>query len=208
MKTQVLMKRPLFGQEIRQQSDTGFFSITDLVKAGNMFRLANGLPSFSLAMFLKTASFEEFKRTLEERYGKVYYAKRGRNAETWAHPLIFIDIALAIDPKLKLEVYEWIYDNLLKHRNESGDSYKLMNGYLYDLHRNHRTYPEYAIRVANYIKKVCKVTDWQQATEEQLKMRDDIHLSIASFCEALSNADQAVIRGVNFVLNKSKKQLN
>jgi len=40
MKTEVIMRRELFGQPISQQSKTEFFSATDLVYAENMWRVA------------------------------------------------------------------------------------------------------------------------------------------------------------------------
>ena len=49
MKTQVLMKRELFGCEITQQSKTEFFSATELVSAGNKWRASNGLINFNLS---------------------------------------------------------------------------------------------------------------------------------------------------------------
>ena len=101
MKTHVLMKRELFGCEISQQSKTEFFSATELVKAGNKWRRENDLTDFNLAQFLKGNSFNEFKSELESKYGAVISTSRGRNASTWVHPILFIDIALAINPKLK-----------------------------------------------------------------------------------------------------------
>lgn len=46
--------------------------------------------------------------------------------------LLFLDLALAINPKLKVEVYEWLFDKLLEYRNDSGDSFKEMTGALYN----------------------------------------------------------------------------
>ena len=54
MKTEVIMKRELFGSEISQQSKSGFFSATDLVKVGNKWRYENGLSTFNLSLFLKS----------------------------------------------------------------------------------------------------------------------------------------------------------
>jgi hypothetical protein len=131
MKTQVVMKRELFGCEISQQSKTEFFSATELVNAGNKWRLANGHKVFNLSQYMVSKSFLEFKEELEKKYGNTVSSSRGRSSNTWVHPLLFIDIALAINPKLKIEVYEWLFDNLIKYRNNSGDSYKAMSAAIY-----------------------------------------------------------------------------
>ena len=196
METQVIMKRELFGCQISQQSKTEFFSATELVNAGNKWRLSNGYKEFNLSQYLKSNSFVEFKKELESKYGNVLSSSRGRNSNTWVHPLLFIDIALAINPKLKIEVYEWLFDNLIRFRNDSGDSYKEMSAAIYVRFTNKRDFPNYIQRVANYIKSQLKVDDWQKATEEQLRKRDLIHNSIRLLCNVLNDTDQAVRIGV------------
>lgn len=197
MTTQVIMKRELFGSEIRQQSKTEFFSATDLVNAGNKWRRDNKLNDFNLYQYLKSKSTVEFIKELEKKYEqKVLISSKGRNGSTWVHPLLFIDIALAINPKLKIEVYEWIFDNLIKFRNDSGDSYKEMAAALYIRYNNKREFPTYLSKVAMYIKSQVGVEDWQTATEEQLKKRDKIHDSIKLLCNVLQDTNQAVKLGV------------
>ena len=150
MKTQVVMKRELFGCEISQQSKTERFSATELAKAGNKWRRANGMSDFNLSQYLKSKSFIEFHDELEKKYGNVLSKSRGAGSNTWVHPLLFIDIALAINPKLKVEVYEWLFDNLIKFRNDSGDSYKEMSAALYIRYSNKRDFPNYIQKVANF----------------------------------------------------------
>lgn len=204
MQTQVVMKRELFGCEISQQSKSEFFSATELVNAGNKWRISNGYKDFNLSQYLNSKSFIEFKNELEKKYGDVISSSRGRNSNTWVHPLLFIDIALAINPKLKIEVYEWLFDNLIRFRNDSGDSYKQMSAAIYAKYTNKREFPNYIQKVANYIKSELKVDDWQKATEEQLKKRDIIHNSIRLLCNVLNNTDQAVRLGIkeNLEINK------
>lgn len=197
MKTQVLMKRKLFGAEIQQQSKSGFFNATDLVKIGNKWRDSRSLPNFNFSAFLNNAKTKEFIEELHNKYNIVIDRGRGKNSKTWVHPLLFIDIALAINPKLKVEVYEWLFDSLIKYRNDSGDSYKEMSAAIYQRAQNKREFPNYIIRVANYIRKACGVEDWQTATEEQLRLRDKIHLSVKSLTNVLTNTDDAVRMGVN-----------
>ena len=91
-----------------------------------------------------SAGKNEFITELEESIdGKAKISGRGRGNHTWVHPYLFIDLALAINPKLKLEVYRWIQDYLLKYRNKSGDSYKRMTGALYERASNKSKFSDF-----------------------------------------------------------------
>lgn len=192
MKTEVLMKRELFGHEITQKSKSEFFSATDLVKFGNKWRLINGMNMFNLSQYLNQKQTGEFIDELNNKYSNCLIKGRGRSSHTWVHPLLFIDIALAINPKLKIEVYEWLFDNLIKYRNDSGDSYREMSSALYSRFNNNKEFPKYISKVANYIKDSLKVKDWQTANELQLKKRNLIHRSIKTLSNVLTDTNQIV----------------
>jgi hypothetical protein len=192
MKTAVVMERALFGGVISQNSKTGMFSATDLVKIGNKWRIANDLPVFTMKSWLATKGTKEFMAELESKYGKIKSSARGKGTHTWVHPLLFIDMALAISPKLKIETYEWLFDELIKNRNDSGDSYKLMCGTLFARTTQKTKFNHYVMDVARKIKLACNVDDWNTATQEQLKKRDKIHNNIALLAEVLNNNDEAV----------------
>ena len=40
------------------------------------------------------------------------------------HPLLFIDFAMWINPAFKYDVLKFVYDEMIKYRNLSGDAYK------------------------------------------------------------------------------------
>ena len=186
------MKRELFGQEISQKSKSEFFSATDLVKAGNKYRVVNDLPIFSLKGFMETKSTKEFIKMLEGKYGKVKINANARNKHTWVHPFLFIDIALAISPTLKIETYEWIYDSLIKYRNTSGDSYKKMAGAIFLNMSNKSQYREKLKEIARRVKLECNVSDWQTANEDQLKLRENIQNNISLISDIVNDIDQVV----------------
>ena len=71
MLTEVIMKRQLFGCEISRKSQSEYFSATDLVKAGNKWRITNGLLPFNMTHWLETKSTKEFIQSLEAKFGKV-----------------------------------------------------------------------------------------------------------------------------------------
>jgi len=192
MKTVVVMKRELFGMSVSQNSKSEYFSATDLVKAGNRWRAINGLSPFNEKAWFKNKGTIEFITELEGKFGKVKLPARGRGNHTWVHPLLFIDMALAISPTLKIEVYEWMFDNLIKFRNEGGDSYKKMCGSLFVRTSRKTNFPLFIADVASKIKLACHVSDWNEATESQLDMRKKLHNDIALLADVLNNNDQAV----------------
>lgn len=192
MKTEVLMQRELFGSKIRQRSKSEFFSATDLVKAGNQWRKAHNKGLINLASWMNNKQTIEFIEELDRKFGKAVIKGRGRGAHTWVHPLLFIDLALAISPQLKIEVYEWLFDHLIRHRNDSGDSYKAMCGALYVRHGNKRTFQDMVKKLALRIQRYCGVKDWQTATEEQLTKRNKIHEDIALLADVMNNNNEAI----------------
>ena len=200
MKTEVVMKRTLFGEEISQKSKSEFFSATDLVKAGNKWRVQQGMQPFNLNKHFNKEQTKEFINELEKEFSNVKISGRGRGHHTWVHPYLFIDIALAINPKLKIQVYKWLYDFLLKYRNDSGDSFKKMAGALYENTTKKSTFSKSMVKVADIIRESCGVNDWQKATEEQLKLRDKIQNNIALLCDVLKDNNHAINVGIDKAL--------
>jgi hypothetical protein len=204
MKTEVIMKRELFGEEISQKSKSEFFSATDLIRAGNKWRVGNGLEIFIFSNWLQNKNTKEFMNFLSEEYGIIKINSKGKNQHTWVHPFLFIKIALALNPKLEIKVYKWIYDELLKYRNNSGDSYKKMAGALFLNSKNKTCFYKEISLVAEKIKLECAVNDWQTAKEAQLKLRDKMHENISLLADVLRDNDQAVRIGIEKAKEESK----
>jgi hypothetical protein len=196
MKTVVLMERQILGGIVKQNSQTGFFCITDLLKIGSKYRALNDMDQFNYDSWYNSSSTKEFLTELKSQVGEVIVSKKGKTGERWGHPFVFIDLALQIDPKLKIEVYAWIMDELLKYRNNSGDSYKLMCGALYDNCANKSKFHRGVSMTAMLIQKECGVSDWQKASEKQLSLRDKIHENIALLCDVLRDNNQAIRIGI------------
>lgn len=195
MKTEVTVIRPFMGGEVRQRSKSELMSATDLVKIGNVKRRELGLSAFNLSQYLKLQSTKDFIEELQKDNERVLISSRGRNATTWVHPLLLVDIALSINPRFKVEVYHWIMDELLKARNLSGESYKKMVGAIFE-RAPKKDFNQTIQKVAKYIREQCGVKDWNQATERQLRLRDKMHENIALLCSVLTNYKEAVRVGV------------
>ncbi|MCP4054569.1 MAG: KilA-N domain-containing protein [Mesoflavibacter sp.] len=204
MKTEVVMSRPFMGGEVQQKSKSGFFNATAFVKLMNIKRHELGKSNFQLSQFLKSSSTLDFIEELQKENERVVIKSRGRNSATWVHPLLFIDIALNVSPKLKVEVYKWLYDELLKYRNNSGDSYKKMAGSLYDRYPNKQNFYKYITKVANYIQDKCGVDSWNNASQNQLYLRDKMHENISLLCSVMKDTNECVRIGVFKALDDNK----
>lgn len=200
MKTnQILTSRELFGEVVEQRTCDGFFNLTKLVKAGNKWRTINGLSEFNFTAYLKSKRTTDFINALEEKYGNVLIKSRSKNEKTWGHPLLFIDLALAISPTLKVEVYEWIMDLLVRYRCESADSYIVLCGVLYKHATDKANFNKNMPKVANMIKNECGLDpkqEWNSATESQLKKRERIHSNIIGLCGVLKDPNRAIELGI------------
>jgi hypothetical protein len=193
MITEVIMKRELLGGLVSQNSKTEFFSATELEKIGNKWRVLQDKPMFDMNSYFKRKSTVDFIEELEIKYNtKVKINSKGRNGHTWIHPLLFIDMALDISPKLKIQVYEWIFDKLIQFRNDSGDSYKEMCGALFTRISNKQSFSFKIKDIANTIRESLKVKTWETATKDQLETRDNIHRSIKLLCRVMTDIDQIV----------------
>lgn len=40
------------------------------------------------------------------------------------HPLLFLDFAMWINPSFKIKVLKFVYDEMIRYRNDAGDAYK------------------------------------------------------------------------------------
>lgn len=83
MNTEVIMRRELLGGEIQQKSKSEYFSITDLFKIGNKWRLSNGMDSKTMQDYLQVKSHKEFIAELDTKFKKkVLISGKGRGKLT------------------------------------------------------------------------------------------------------------------------------
>jgi len=196
METNALVTRKLFGREIRQRTDTEFLCVNDLLAVGNQWRSNNGMPTFTYSQWENSISTKEFLLAAEAKYGKIKITSFGRNGKTWVHPVVFMDIALSISPECKVEVFEWLYDNLVKLRTDSGDSFKKMSGALYTIASDKNRFQKNMVKLCLRIKEECGVKDWGLATKDQIALRDKIHNNIALLCNVLKKSADAIDLGI------------
>lgn len=184
MKTEVTMRRDLGGFSIRQNHKTMMFCANDLVEAVNAARKSLGQSEKYLGNYFSTDAYIELERELlwECPPELVKKAVKGRDAATWIHPIVFVDLAMWLSPEFKVKALKWIYDGLLAARDESGDSFKEMMSVLTQHYASEIEIPITYKRISRAISDACGVfggiDKWQTATENQLKTRDRLHHNI------------------------------
>ena len=166
-----------------KKNKTGFFNVADIERFGNAHRLENGLQIQKATDYFRRPATKEFLKELEKEYGEIQTGGRGRGKEKWVHPFIFIDLALWYSPELKVKVYQWIYDNLTVMRDNSGESYKRMTEAVFNNCDLKGRAGVVIPQIARFIYNVVGVSGsekWETATEEQLKLRDEIQTAITT----------------------------
>ena len=136
MVTSVIMNRSMGNYKVYQRTKDGYFDGNYLIsqwnKLNNKRRRIND--------FLESKNTSEFISVLQDEISNdeispmAFYHKKGRNTskgktkdEVWMHPYLFIDFAMWINPKFKLKVIQFVYDELIKNRHIAGDNYKMLS---------------------------------------------------------------------------------
>lgn len=187
MKTNQTLIRTFMGSIIRQEHKTKFFCINDLTAVANEYRKSKGLSSTKFDLYHKSQKTQEFISSLMEQkdLASVIRTKEGKNGGTWAHPMIFLDYAMWLNPDFKVKMFDWIMDHLAEFRDESGESYKKLASTINTIStKNPIEIQNIIITVAKGIKTALKVDDWNSATEQQLKNRDEMHKSLILLIKA------------------------
>lgn len=128
MKTNQVMLRKMGSFNVTQRTKDGFFNATALLKQWN----ETSVSERKLSNFFASEKTDEFVKTIMERENlhtpKMVYVKskasRGDNAGTWMHPMLFIDFCMWINPSFKYDVLKFVYDEMIKYRNDAGDAYR------------------------------------------------------------------------------------
>jgi len=179
MKTAQIMERDLNGVIVRQNHKTGFFNANDLLdlynsQSQNKKRIENYLRIDSFKELQEAVIKNEISNTsdVSDLEIKTIETKRGNNGGTWMHPYIFIDFAMWLSADFKVTCLKWLYDNLIKFRDDCGESFKAVNDALFENKPNLSPF-EYANEAKMINKLVFGRPDKDQrnnATEDELEM--------------------------------------
>jgi len=211
MKMAVIMKREMMGIVVRQNHKTGMFNANDLHKLANEHRAIEGLKPKQLNQYFILDSTEdlinEICLTEVIKLDDAKKSARGKNGGTWVHPVVFVDLAMWYSPKLKVRIINWVLDGLMEVRDESGESFKRMNKTLARTFEDEFNNPLQYIKVSKAIAEACNVGEgsdkWQNATKEQLKLRDSIQSNIELIADLCPNVGECLSTSIN----KAKRML-
>ena len=125
MITNQVMKRPMSKFLVEQRTKDSMFNATNLLKQWNE---ASGEKK-EITKFFDNDNTKEFISALMEEeklntQNSAYLKARGKNGGTWMHPILFVKFAMWLNPRFEVQVIKFVYDQMLKYRNEAGDAYK------------------------------------------------------------------------------------
>ena len=129
MKTNQNLVRKMGEFEVTQRTSDGMFDATTLMKQWNS---KNGSKKEIKHFLEENKNTQEFIDALiseENLNGRnsAYLKTRGVKGGTWMHPYLFIKFAMWINPKFEVRVIKFVYDELIRYRNEAGDAYREMS---------------------------------------------------------------------------------
>jgi hypothetical protein len=179
MKTNVVLEskdRELFGITIKQETKTGFLSISELQKAYEVARWEFGWSQLDISSLMQSAKMVE----------RVYYLLKDRdliktelsafiemcknegitkvlkslgvwkttgartNKQVMCDPYVWVSIALELNPMIYAKVITFITDTLVFDRIEAGTEYRPMNDAIKIIVQNPEYY-KYAIAINNRV---------------------------------------------------------
>jgi len=163
MKTNITMKsdkdRELFGVVIKQETKTGFMSLTDLQEAYTHARVLSGWSDKRIDHIIKqvenseriyyllkeqgfvNVSIDTFTEMVEKdgmikvlkKAGVYKTTGRGENKTVMCNPYIWVLVAMELNPQLYAKVVTWLTDKLILNRIEAGNMCKALNSALYKI---------------------------------------------------------------------------
>lgn len=161
MKTNIIMKsekdRELFGVVIKQETKTGFMSLTDLQEAYTHARVLNGwsnrgeiqhiinqvenaeriyyllkeqkLINCEISQFMDSVNKDGMVKFLKG-CGAYKTTGRGENKTVMCNSYIWTLVAMELNPQLYAKVVTWLTDKLILNRIEAGNFYKTLSSSL------------------------------------------------------------------------------
>jgi len=221
MESNVVLKskdRELFGVIIKQETKTGYLSVSELQKAYETARWQYGWSDKRISDIMQTDAFKERIFYLFENQGiikttfpafidmvenegiakvlkglGVYKTTGAReNKATYADPYIWMLIAMELNPMIYAKVVIWLTDSLVFDRVEAGDEFKPMNTAIKKVVQN-PDFPKYSIAIN---KKVFG--------KHLTGMRN---LASAKELKNITKIEQYITQGINMKMIKDEMQI-
>jgi hypothetical protein len=220
MESNIIMKskdRELFGIVIKQETKTGFLSVSELQKAYEVARWQYGWSDRKVADIMQTTEFKErvyyllhnqgviktnilgFMEMVEnEGIAKVlkglgvYKTTGARQSKvTFANPYIWILLAMELNPMIYAAVVTWLTDTLIFDRIEAGDEFRPMNNAIKKIIPN-PDYKKYAIAINERVFGKHLTGMRNLASSQELRK--------------ITKIEQFISQGINMNMIKDEKQ--
>lgn len=124
--------------QVVQRTVDGYFDANALLAQWNS---VEGNTQRKMSRFFESDKVKEFMDALKEdisQGAKMHLAdlqivkevksrntKKGKtNGQIWMHPILFIKFAMWINPRFEVQVIKFVYDQMIKYRNDAGDAYR------------------------------------------------------------------------------------
>lgn len=184
------MIRKMGAFDILQRTKDGYFDANVLLsqwnnnKGASRRRMNEFLESPKTIEFINVIKEESHGRETDNADFKVVTTIKGKNTvkgktkdQVWMHPYLFIDFAMYLNPKFKYSVIKFVYDELIKNRNQAGDGYIMLSAS--------------GVKLKGYnFMEIAKAIQWivynktgkelrQSSTQEQLSEINDIQTKLA-----------------------------
>ena len=136
MKTNQEMIRKMGEFEVTQRTKDSFFNATGLLKKWNeknpkeQRRIDKFWDSTNLDKLMAEIAKNELSFTspnfgdLKNVLSITSKARFDNGGGTWMHPILFIKFAMYLSPRFEYHVLKFVSDEMIKYRNEVGDSFK------------------------------------------------------------------------------------
>lgn len=188
--------------EVLQRTKDGMFNATALL---NQWNRAAGMKK-EMNDYLRLQSTHDFLSALQSEFdfkdgNSPYLTSRGKySGGTWMTPLLFIDFAMWLNPKFKVQVLKFVYDELIKCRTAAGDNYNVLPKSIASL--PDVDYPKVA-RALNWIVFNKHERDIRNtATPQQLQDMDELQRKLAF------SVDMGYIRSFPDLMNSMRRIYN
>lgn len=221
MESNVVMQskdRELFGVVIKQETKTGFLSVSDLQRAYEIARWQHGWSDKRISDIMQSIAFKERVYYLIKNQGfikaeisafmemvekegitkvlkglQVYKTTGARESKTtFTNAYIWILLAMELNPMIYAAVVTWLTDTLIFDRIEAGDEFKPMNNAIKKIIVN-PDYRKYAIAINERV-----------FGKHLTGMRN---LASAQELKKITKIEQFISQGVNIGMIKNDEQL-
>lgn len=177
------MSVDFFGNGVRAETQGSMVSLNDLVNAGNMWRIQNGMPMYQLNNFVNSTILEEYINAAAKVWNLppenfINQVGKGRTRRTMAHVSVAVLCAEQISPYFHALVHKtFIEGKLLEFRDLGSTEFKALNAAIaeYLPEREGKDNKGVYIQVAKALRNRIFNTDgddcWNSATPEHTHQR-------------------------------------